>query len=195
MTHPPAALWRVFPWDRTAAAGEPFSSRFVPESRGNGRFDVRGRKVLYLAEEPAHAVAEKLQRYRGHTLEDSELREWGHPLALAKVRLADSARSGVVDLCDPERLVEHGLRPDLLQAVDRGVTQDIARELYDGGCPGFRWWSSLRGEWHNLTLFMDRLVPGFASDGPLSVGQPVVLRPESPEVREAALALGIRLGG
>ncbi len=56
-------LWRAFPWDCTAPEGGPFSVRSVapPHMQNYGRFDLHGRpSVLYLAQTPAHAVAEVL---------------------------------------------------------------------------------------------------------------------------------------
>ncbi len=61
-------LWRVFPWEPRAAEGEPFSAAFVPGTQGSGRFDLRGGRVLYLAESAEHAVAEKIQRFRAQEL-------------------------------------------------------------------------------------------------------------------------------
>jgi len=42
--------WRVFPWERAAKSGEPFSSSYVYPNQGSGRFDLRDVPVLYLAE-------------------------------------------------------------------------------------------------------------------------------------------------
>jgi len=60
--------WRVFPWDPNAKLGEPFSPSYIHPNQGSGRFDVAGTLVVYLAETAVHAVAEKLQRFRGQKI-------------------------------------------------------------------------------------------------------------------------------
>src|SRR5688500_17306916 len=90
-------LWRAFPWDREAPEGGPFSVRSVapPQMQNYGRFDLHGRpSVLYLAQTPAHALAEVLrglkrnpadpQRYR---VSREDLIAAGNPRALVSVRL------------------------------------------------------------------------------------------------------------
>jgi hypothetical protein len=79
--------WRVFPWDPAAKAGEPFSPGYVHPNQGSGRFDVSGKLVVYLAETAVHAVAEKLQRFRGQKVDRKDLLESGHPLALVECQL------------------------------------------------------------------------------------------------------------
>src|SRR4051794_31396812 len=93
-------LWRAFPWDSSAADGEPFSARSVaPAHRQNyGRFDLSGRPlVLYLAQTPAHAVAEVLRGLkRGaatafdpdrHRVTADDLHGGGLPRALVEVEV------------------------------------------------------------------------------------------------------------
>ena len=43
-----STLWRAFPWDASAAPGEPFSARSgAPAHRQNyGRFDLSGRPLV-----------------------------------------------------------------------------------------------------------------------------------------------------
>jgi len=71
--------WRVFPWDPAAKSGEPFSSSYVYPNQGSVRFDLRDVPVLYLAVTAVHAVAEKLQRFRGQAHRSSDLKnQAGH---------------------------------------------------------------------------------------------------------------------
>ena len=150
--------WRVFPWDPAAKPGEPFSASYVYPNQGSGRFDLRDARVLYLAETAVHAIAEKLQRFRGQRLDRYDLKESGHPLALVECQLTSMAK--IADLCDPALLVKHALKPDVLASRDFAKTQPVARTLYDEGYKGLRWWSALSGDWHTIVLFMDRYGAG-----------------------------------
>ncbi|MET0396684.1 MAG: RES family NAD+ phosphorylase [Longimicrobiaceae bacterium] len=190
MPAPASTFWRVFPWDPAAPPGEPFSASFVPGGQGSGRFDVLPGRVLYLAESPEHAVAEKIQRFRAHELEPWDLTEFGRALALVPVELAPAPAARVADLCDPAVLLEHGVRPDQVAARSRDTTRAIAAGLHARGLAGLRWWSAMWGEWHAVTLFLDRL-----AEGDLRWGKPEPLSLDHPAVREAADALMIRRKG
>ena len=181
--------WRAFPWDPGARAGEPFSVEHVPAVQGQGRFDLPGQRagVLYLAEEPEHALAEKLQDLRNQELEDADLSEAGRRYALAPVRLPDSTFEEVTDLCDPATVAQLGIAPDHVAAMSRQTTQGIALRLHQQGLAGFRWWSVFFGEWHNLVLFRDRLAD------PPSWGQPRPIHMGDADLQLAARMLGIRL--
>jgi hypothetical protein len=181
-------LWRVFPWDPDAPPGEPFSPEYVPPVQGSGRFDLPGIPVLYLAESPEHAVGEKIQRFRGHELEPWDLTEFGLTLALVRVEVPAGAR--VMDLCDPAVLLRHGLRPDHVAARSPETTRSVALTVHRAGFDGLRWWSSMWGEWHCATLFLDRVDPTT-----LAFGEPEPLELDHPAVREAAEALAIRVAG
>ncbi|MCY3548233.1 MAG: RES domain-containing protein [Gemmatimonadetes bacterium] len=65
-----ALFWRVIPWDADVREGSRFSPSWIPPTTGRGRFDlpVACSPVLYLAESPAHAVAEALQPWRNRPL-------------------------------------------------------------------------------------------------------------------------------
>jgi hypothetical protein len=136
---------------------------------------------------PDHAVAEWIQGYRGHVLESSELIVESKPLALASFAWDDTVGPGIVDLCDPERLVEFDLAPDRIASRQRRVTQSIAAAIHREGWRGLRWWSVFFGEWHTIVLFRDRV------ESPLKPGEPEPLSLDHPAVVEAAQALGIAL--
>ncbi len=180
-------LWRVFPWDPDARAGEPYSPSYVPPTTGRGRFDLPlgFSPVLYLAELAEHAVAESLQPFRNRPLRSSHLRRAGFSLALVRVGLSGRGSSGVADLCAPESLVDLGIPPDRIAARDRGITQPLARRVWDAGHGGLRWWSVFRGEWHGVVLFTERLT------GRLRFDDPEPLTVETAAVRSAAEALGM----
>lgn len=180
----------MFPWSRAARPGEKFSPSFVPESGGTGRFDLPGERILYLAETPEHAIAEKVARFRGTPLKPSHLREYGLALALVSVEIPVATRAALVDLCDPKVLRSLKIAPDRVAARERETTQAIAARVAEAGAPGLRWWSSFFGEWHGLVLFADRLPAGA-----LEFGAPRIIAPDDPALATALAALGMRAAG
>jgi hypothetical protein len=183
-------LWRVFPWNLDATEGAPFSPQFIPPGQGSGRFDLGGDlSVLYLAETPVHAIAEKIQRYRGQELTSTELREFGFSLSLVEALLTIEDSALILDLSDPEELARHGFRPDTLMSRDRTRTQAVAREIHRQSFLGLRCWSALSGDWHSTVLFVDRL----GTLGTIVYQTPVELTIGSPLLAEAAAELSIRI--
>lgn len=172
--------WRVFPWDPAAPAGALFSPSYIHPNQGSGRFDVSGKLVVYLAETAVHAVAEKLQRFRGQKIDRKDLVESGHPLALVQCQL-DIPK--LADLCDPTVLVKYGIAPDVLASREITKTQPVAAALHKEGYAGLRWWSALSGDWHTLVVF----------EGRIHYGTPEALTTGHTAVQEAAAALGLRL--
>ena len=181
-----ASHWRVFPWDPEAEDGAPFSASFVAP-QGGGRFDVPGTPVLYLAERPEHAVAERIQPFRGSILMDFDLTPPPHRLALVEVTVSERAGAGVADCCDPTVLVALGQRPDTLASSDVTRSQAAAAVVHEQGHTGLRWWSSLSGDWHGTVLFLDRV-----DRTEMTWGAPVPLTLEHPALVAACAALGIR---
>jgi hypothetical protein len=175
--------WRVFPWDPVAKAGEPFSPQYVFPNQGSGRFDLPGKAVLYLAEIAVHAVAEKLQRFRGQKIDRHDLKESGRPLALVECLVAPHE---IADLCDPKILLKLGIAPDAVASRHVGTTQPIAKILYEEGYKGLRWWSALSGDWHSVVLFVDRV-------GHLQYEKPEQLTLDHQAVKDACIALGVRI--
>lgn len=191
MSRAPSEGWRVFPWDPEAAAGAPHSASWIPRAQGQGRFDRphTASGVLYLAETPVHAVAESIQHYRGQSLDDRDLFVAGHRLALVRAEVPEGLALHLADLCEPATLLELGIRPDETAAADRRTTQSIAADVHEARFAGLRWWSALRGEWHTLVLFPDRLegrAPRFDMPEPLDLSHGAVL--------SAMSELGIALG-
>jgi hypothetical protein len=191
-------LWRAFPWDREAPEGGPFSVRSVapPHMQNYGRFDLHGRpSVLYLAQTPAHALAEVLrglkrnpadpQRYR---VSREDLVAAGNPRALVPVRLPLEIADRVPDFGRGDVLERFGVRADELCSRERKVTQAAARRIYQhpDEVPGFFWWSAFHGDWHVLLLFLDR-----APLDRLEFGDPRIVTVDDPAVREAAEVLGL----
>jgi hypothetical protein len=182
------ALYRVFPWDAAASAGEPFSPEFVPAQQGSGRFDLPDGLVLYLGESPEHAVAEVLQGFRGRAFRSGMLRRFDHPLAVVEIRLPDDVANQLVNLDDPAQLVRLALRPSDVASDDRRRTTAIASAIHDQGATGLRWWSKLSGDWHTVVLF-----PARVPVAQLTHGAPEVLSADHPAVLHACRHLGISL--
>lgn len=189
---PASTLWRVFPWDPSAEEGAPFSPSFVPHPTGRGRFDLPSRlsPVLYLAESPAHAVAELLHPWRGRSIDHRHLMRAGHRMALVEVTWSPIP-APVADLCEAGTLARLRVAPDRVASRHRNVTQPIARRVWDSGAAGLRWWSRFWGDWHTTVAFVARATDGA---GPkLSYERPVPLEIDGPAVTGAAELLGIRV--
>jgi hypothetical protein len=129
-----------------------------------------------------HAVAEKLQRFRGQRVDRKDLIESGKPLALVECHLA---KLKLADLCDPRILLKHDIAPDVLASRDVTKTQRVAVALNKEGYEGLRWWSALSGDWHTIVVF----------EGKIEYGAPEPLALNHPAVQDASVALGIRLTG
>ncbi len=179
-------LFRCFPWDGgvgpTARGGALWFPRML---QGEGRHDAPERYgCLYVSEEPVSAVVEQLARFVGMELAALDLLRGSLPLALAGLRLAESAT--LVDLDEPLVLAEEELRPSLVATHERSRTQADAAALYERheDAAGVRWWSTFESQWANVTLF-DRAVDG------LDVEDVRALELEDDVVGEAARFLGL----
>lgn len=183
----PERVWRTLPWDPLAREGEPFSASYVPAAQGAGRFDLPGRSsgVIYTAETPEHAIAERIQHYRGHTLENSDLVVADRRLALTAAAVPPALRDLIADLCDPRTLVRLRVHPDATASRHRRTTQHIAGVVHARAHTGLRWWSSFSGDWHAVVIFRDRLAAPLAWSAP----KPISLTDE--RLREAASLLGL----
>jgi len=186
-------LWRVFPWDPSALAGQRFSASFIPGPSGRGRFDLPAQlsPALYLAETPEHALAELLHPWRGQMIDRPHLTRGGHRLAKVEIQVGRGA-GRIVDLSDPGMLTTLAIGPDQVASRLRSVTHPIARAVWDRGAPGLRWWSQFWGDWHTVVLFPKQ--KGRGGSGPrLEFGQPELLELSAPVVVEASRALGIQI--
>jgi RES domain len=180
-------LHRCFAWDSRAGAAAPGGALWFPRAlQGEGRHDAPERfGCLYASAEPLSAVVEELARFGGTALAEADLRRGGLPLALAELRLADSA--AILDLDSPRVLAAAGLRPSLVATGERELTQAVAEGLHErlGQVAGLGWSSALESRWANVTLF-DR-----ARDL-LTVESVRALGLEDEVVQEAAGYLGLR---
>jgi hypothetical protein len=177
-------LFRVFGWPPD---GAPEPLRVPRDRQGAGRHDDPDRYTAwYLAREPASAIAEVIQPFRGQELTAAALvRPEGARRALAT--LDDADLPPLVDLDDPTILVERRLRPSEVATGVRRTTQRLAAAAFDDGSAGLSWWSALEASWTNVTLFAERLAR------PLPVLEAVPLTLDHPALIEAAERLGVRL--
>jgi hypothetical protein len=180
-------LWRVLPWDPSAAAGQPGHALWVPrEFQGSGRHDapdVYG--CLYLAEVPVSAVAETLAPFRGTgDLHVDMLIRSGRPLFLAELEL--DAAANLIDLDSPAVLAAEMLRPSVVATRERSITQAYAAALFERhpDAAGLRWWSTLESSWLQVTLF-DRALPA------IDIGEITALAVDHDAVTAAAAHLGL----
>lgn len=134
-------LYRVFPYLKTATAGDPGGGLYIP-SQGGGRIDNPGvYSVLNLSDAAAGAIAEAFGR----------IPEWtsallaGNPglpgsvAAVARYRLPEPAR--VCNLDDPKQLLALNLRPSEVVTRDDDRNRAWARRIYDeGGWTGVLPW-------------------------------------------------------
>ena len=160
----------------------------MPAPTGRGRFDIPRQlsSSLYLAESPAHAVGEIIQPWRGQRIGSSHLKRASLPLALVDVTISPGLQSKLFDFCDPASLNAEDIPPDRIASRNRNTTQPLARQIWDTGAHGLRWWSSFWGDWHTTVLFTAR------TDGHLEFGEPIPLTPAHPAVQRAAGLLGIQ---
>jgi hypothetical protein len=153
--------------------------------QGDGRHDnptVFG--CLYLSTDAVSATVERLARLAGTSVAQADLVRRGYPYALAAVEVPDEAL--LLDLDDPEVLVQEELRPSRVATNDRSVTQAEAAALFERhvDAAGLTWWSTFEALWTNVTLF-DRAEPL------VSVADVKALEVVDDVVQEAAEFLGL----
>ncbi len=182
-------LYRLFPWDPAARVERIGGPRFNPRAQqGSGRHDnpaLYG--AIYVSRLPISAIAEWLAKFRGQTIESSDLdRVDGRRLAV--VGFADLAPDETIELDEPRELAARGLHPSGVANHQRTATQRLAADLYAEELSGFGWWSTLEASWSNLTLFAERSLSRLTIDQ-----APRRLSIDDPDVREAADAIGVRI--
>jgi len=173
-------VYRVFPHVAAAHPGQPGHPLYLNPHQGKGRFDNPSRYLAwYMAAESTSAVAESF----------ADITKWSEAMfafpliagarrALGTFELPDDLP--YVDLDDPQRLVELGVRPS--QVVERNLpyTQALAARIYDEHrYNGIRWWSFHRPQWRVWGLW--EISPDVAEVEELTI--------DHPAVRDAARAL------
>lgn len=161
-------LYRVFPYLPTASTGEPGHPLYVHRAQGAGRFDNPAHYLAwYVAAEAVSAVGESfahLSTWRDEMFEFPLIA--GSRKALGIYDLPDDLP--YVDLDDPPRLVDLGVRPSQAIERNRPYTQALALRIYrEGTYNGIRWWSFHRPQWRVYCLW--EIDPSIAQIDPLTM--------------------------
>src|SRR5262249_7517816 len=116
-------LYRVFEWDGTSLGRTDGGPLYVARTlQGPGRHDNPSQfAAWYCSRDPASAVAESIQRFRGQMLEDLDfVRPNGRMNALVGLDADDDL--SLVDLDDPAELSARDLRPSRVATPRRTAT-------------------------------------------------------------------------
>jgi hypothetical protein len=181
-------LYRVFPWDGQSTDDRRGGPLFVPRayqaSTRHGLPEKDG--VLYASKQTVSSIAERLKQFRATTLSEDDLWFNDFRWALAAIEVEESI--ALLDLTDPNVLVDKKINLASIATNDRSLSQQLALRLYGDGVPGFLWGSSLEAVWTNASLFESRI------KNYLRVEEPVLyLSFNMPEVIEAAKHIGVIL--
>lgn len=182
-------FYRVFVWNGISQENELIKSLQPPRERqGSGRHDIPAKDgVIYCSKSPVSAIAELLQGFRGSTI-TNKVFSCPDGKVRALIRIAIGKDVNLIDLNDPKTLLKLKWKPSQVASMQRAITQNISRLLFDKGVDGFTWWSILEASWVNATLFQSRIVKYINV-----VGQVITLETKLPEVVEAAKILKIRI--
>jgi hypothetical protein len=146
-------LYRVFPWKEHAREGEAGHALYVRTPQGSGRVDNPERYlVVYLSDAPTGAIAEA---FGNHAVWSEQLLQ-GPPSFPNSVRALGTytAEGRILDLDDPQSLVERELRPSAIVTRDRARTQRWALAIFqERRWSGVRWWSYYKPEWGSYGMW------------------------------------------
>lgn len=165
-------LYRVFPWDASAAADTFGGALFVPEG-GSGRFDnPHAYRAFYASLSPEGAVGEAFAgfaRWRPALFHRGEAR-----YALATYEVPDA-----LEVADLDRVPElSALGIDRVREIvtrERAVTQALAGRIFaEKRYAGLRWWSVYVPDWTNVALWNRKPLALAAEPEPLSIGHRAV---------------------
>ncbi|MGH7918514.1 MAG: RES domain-containing protein [Candidatus Dormibacteraceae bacterium] len=185
-------VYRVFPHQRSAAAGEPGHPDYLSKPQGKGRLDnPRHYDTWYFALTPEAAVGEV---FGDLTLWADDMFEFpalaGARRALGVFELPDDV--SLLDLDDARALLDRGLRPTQVIARNRAATQGWALGIFNerddlGGqrWAGVRWWSYHRPHWTVVGLWQVPGVPRLHQ-----IGRVEGLDVDHPAILDAARTLG-----
>lgn len=182
-------VFRTFIYDeKQSDIEDKGGSLYVPkEYQGSGRHDISGEGIFYCALERISAVAERLQSFRCHKLDNEDFkRRGGMVVALVKYEL-DS--NNIIDLRAPGQLKKINALPSQIATHDRKITQSLAKAIYAKGWDGLLWWSAIEAKWSNASLFSSRI-----KDKIKVAGEIEILSIEHQTVKEAAKMINIIIG-
>lgn len=147
-------LYRVFPYLSGAAPGKPGHPLYVHPAQGLGRFDNPHHYLAwYVTSEAVSAVGESfahLSTWRDEMFAFPHIP--GARRALGVYDVADDLP--YVDLDDPRRLLDLGVRPSQVVERNRPYTQALALRIHEqGSVNGIRWGSFHRPQWRVWCLW------------------------------------------
>lgn len=148
-------LYRVFPYDPSAAVGEPGHPLYEHRPQRGGRIDHPDYYVWYLSRQAEGAIGETFGNLA--SWDDSMFHFPAAPGArrsLGVFRLPDDLR--LLDLDDPANLTKLQLRPTQVVARNLAVTQEWGHRIWSERDPhdsathrwqAVKWWSYHRPIW------------------------------------------------
>lgn len=146
--------YRILPYDEDAAPDQSGHALYVPRRlQGAGRYDNPTLyAALYLATSRSGAVAEALGNHArwNDALFDSPTTGLRRHIVTFEL----DPGLDLVDVDDPQFLVDRGLRPTDVAGRSRTRTRTLAADLFAEGRHGVRFWSYHRSEWTNVVLFL-----------------------------------------
>lgn len=167
-------VYRVIPYSPSAAVGEPGHPLYERRPQQGGRIDHPDYHVWYLGRRPEVAVGEtfgNLASWDASMFEVPSLP--GGRRALTALRLPDELR--ILDLDDPNVLVDLALRPTQVVARNLAVTQAWGHRIWSDRDPhdpkarrwqAVQWWSYHHPPWEVLASWQ---VPELVDVQPLSL--------------------------
>lgn len=158
-------VYRVFPHDPSAAAGEPGHPDHVYwPAQGNNRLDNPGHYAAwYYGATPEAAIGESFGNHRRWSDGMFEMRSVGRKV-LGVYEIDDDP--AVVDLDDANNLLAWNLRPTQVIARNRPATQAWALRIFQDAAHdgsrrwnGVHWWSFHRPQWRVYGLWHTEAEP------------------------------------
>ena len=150
----PLRLYRVFPWLEEASEGEPGHPLYVAHPQGQGRIDNPEHYLtLYASDHREGAIGEA---FGNHAIWTPDLLEGPRALPGSSRGIATFAAYGasIVDLDDPQMLLERDLRPSTVVTRDRARTQTWALDIHrEAQWDGVRWWSFHNPDWGSYGIW------------------------------------------
>lgn len=173
-------LFRVIPYDESAAPNDRGGALFVPAGGANRIDNPNLYDVLYVATSPEAAVAESFGRIPLWTPE-TFVHGSGRPYRLAAYAVSDDLE--LFNLDDVDALKTIGVtHPSSVVTRDRAKTQAWAKTIFElGRYAGASWWSYYSPDWTVLGLW-DRSAVNV-------IGTPEILTATRRLVKDTAAAI------
>ena len=148
-------VYRVFPFDASAAVDQPGGPLYAPEV-GYNRVDspTKAYRVLYVGDCPEAAIAEAFGAFLVWDAALIEAAPALRTLPRSRFALATYEIDALYDMDDPAALTALGLRPSDVVTCDRSVTQAWAERVFETGAySGVSWWSYYSLAWKSIGVW------------------------------------------